>query len=340
MSTQLDYSVSIAKETTYGQVATPSRAVEAEAKMKYDIQTVTGKGQRPTHRLQRLKRNSVARLVASGETSFEIPTSGLGLWINAVLGAVTNTVVPTLTPTRYQQVHTLTKTDPIDSYTIQEVIPQIGGAAASPHTFTGMVAESIDIEAKEGEIVTAKISWMGKGMNTATAAAAAVYPGADAESLFTFVHGSIGLSGTLTPPTATAIASLSGSPAANIADISVSIKNGLDSGGFNLGGAGSRSRKNVLGNGMISGKMTAEYDSNTLRDAYLAQTALPLVLTFIHDDGVSVLQIVLPAIRLKGEIPTSNGGAPATQSIDFEAFDIPSAAEPVWIVVRTLDTVI
>lgn len=340
MTTQLDFSVSIAKETTYGQVATPTRAIESEAKFKYDIQKVQGKGMRPSKRVQRGKRSSLARLVASGDTPFEIPTSGFGLFLNAVLGVVTNTVVPTLTPTRYQQVHTLTKTDPIDSYTIQEIIPLIGGAAGQPHTFTGCVADSIDIEAKEGEIVTAKISWLGKGMNTATPAAAAVYPGGNADGVFTFVHGTIGLSGTLTPPTATVLGSLSGSPAANISDISVSIKNNLDTGGYNLGGAGSRSRKNVLGVGAITGKLTAEYDSNTLRDAYLNQTFLPLVLTFLHDDGVSVLQIILPAILLKGEVPTTNGGAPATQSIDFEAYDNDVAAESIYVVIRTVDTTV
>ena len=93
----------------------------------------------------------------------------------------------------------------------------------------------------------------------------------------------------------------------------------------------------------LSGKMTAEYTDNTLRDAYLSQSAMSLVLTFEHNVAVSgtlkpTLQIVLPAIRLKGEVPASDGGNAIKQSIDFEAFDDGVSAQPIYVVYRTLDT--
>ena len=43
---------------------------------------------------------------------------------------------------------------------------------------------------------------------------------------------------------------------------------------------------------------------------------------------------------LKGEVPASKDGSPITLSIDFEAFDNGSAAQPIWIVYRTLDTTV
>ncbi|CAH0310369.1 hypothetical protein SRABI128_04490 [Microbacterium sp. Bi128] len=113
-----------------------------------------------------------------------------------------------------------------------------------------------------------------------------------------------------------------------------------------MGGAGLRSRRPVYGRPEISGSFTAEYSSNVLRDAYLAQTPLALHLTFTHSDVIStggsasnaLLQIIIPSLRLKGDVPGSNGGEPITQSIDWEAFDNDTASQPIYIVYRTLDT--
>lgn len=342
-TTQLDYSVGIGKETTYGVAATPTRFLESDAAMKADVQKEQSAKFRPGKRVQRLNRSVLKQIEVSGDQSLEATTKGLGFLLEAALGTVTNTLIPDTSPAVYQQVHTIRKADPIPSYTIQEVLPTIGGGAGHPHTFTGCVVDSLELSAKTGGIVEVKLSWLGRDMSTDIAAAAASYPVGD--ELFAFVHGSIGHTGTLTAPTATDLAELSGAASDSISDFSVSITNNLDTGGYNFGGHGRRSRPNVLGKAEISGKLTAEYTSNELRDAYLNQTPLPLVLTFATDtvlsetpsDTVAVLQIVIPAVLLKGEVPTASG-EPITQSIDWEAYDNGSAAEPIWIVYRTLDT--
>lgn len=346
MTTQLDYSVGIGKESTYGEAATPTRFFESDASMKYDIQKSQSKIFRPGKRAPRLNRNVLSRVEVNGDMTLEATTKSLGFLIEAALGAVTNTVIADTAPAVYQQVHTLLLNDFPDSYTIQEVLPHLGGGAGQPHTFTGCIASSLMFSAKEGAPIEVKVAWMGRDMVTDVAAAVASYPVDD--DLFTFVHGSIGHAGTLTAPTATALGSLSGDPASNITDFAVTVANNLDSGGFNLGGAGRRSRPNALGKAAITGKITAEYTTNTLRDAYVNQTPLPLVLTFEHESVLSevpsptraVLQIILPSVLLKGEVPTSNDGSPITQSIDFEAFDNGLAAQPIWIVYRTLDSTV
>ncbi|MCC2030615.1 phage tail tube protein [Microbacterium allomyrinae] len=343
MATQLDFSIGMTKETVYGTPVAPTRFVESEAKLKYDVKTVQSKGLRPGKNVNRLNRNVISRFEGSGDIELDgIPTRGFGYLLNAVLGQVVNTLVPASAPAVYQQNHVLAPaSDPVGSYTVQEILPTLGGVNSHPHTFTGCVFDSLDLSAKEGAPITAKLSLTARELQTAFAASAASYPADDA--LFTFIHGAIGLAGTLTEPTTTTIASLSGSPAANIADFDLTVKRNLDSNGWNLGGAGLRSRPPVYGKPEISGKLTAEYTDNTLRDAYIAQTALPLVLTFVHNVAVSgvhkpTLQIVLPAIRLKGEVPTSNGGEAITQSIDWEAFDNGAATQPIWIIYRSLDT--
>ena len=127
-----------------------------------------------------------------------------------------------------------------------------------------------------------------------------------------------------------------GASAVNVVDFSVNVKRNLDQKGFNLGGAGLRRRAPVLGRPEITGKITVEYTDNTLRDAYLSQGSVPCVLTFTN--GSAVLQVVLPAIRFSGELPTSNGGDVVTQSIPFKAFDNGTASQPIWIVYRSADT--
>lgn len=341
MTTQLDFSVGIGKESTYGTPVTPTRFVESEAKLKYDIKTAQGKGLRPSKHVNRLSRNVVTRFEGSGDLTLDVPTRGFGFLLNAVFGSVVSTLVPTTSPAFYQQNHVMSVTDPVPTFTIQEVLPTLGGVNSFPHTFSGCAFDSLEMSAKEGGMLEAKFSLTARELSTAIAATAASYPADDA--ILTFTHGAISVGGTLTEPTTTALASLSSAPAANIEDFSLSVKRGLDSKGWNLGGAGLRSRAPVLGLPELTGKITAEYTDNALRDAYLAQSALALVLTFTHNVAVSgthkpTLQIVLPAIRLKGEVPTSDGGNPITQSIDFEAFDNGLATQPIWVVYRTLDT--
>jgi hypothetical protein len=333
MGTQLDFSVGLAAESTWNTAVTVSRFFESEAKFKWDVKRVQGKGLRPTKGVQRLNRNTPSRFEGGGVQMVEANTRGLGILLNAVLGSVTNTLVSGGT---YQQVHTLTQTDPVNSYTIQEVLPLVGGGAGQPHTFTGCVADTLDLEVKEGDIVSFKIGWLAAKLSTAIGAAATSYPATD--GLFTFTQAAIAIGGTLTAPTATALASITGSPLATISDPSLSIKNNLDKKNYNAGGAGFMSRKPVLGARQIMGKFTAEYTDNVLRDAYLAKTPLTLLLTFTHDDGVSVLQIALPSILLNGDIPTSNGGDPVEVPVDFEVFDNGTAAQPIWVIYRTLDT--
>lgn len=341
MTTQLDFTIGASKETTYGTAVAPTRFAESEAKIKYDVKTDTSKGMRPGRNVRRLNRNYVSRFEGSGDVAFDVPTRGFGFWLYAVMGDVTNTLIPSTVPAAYQQVHKLSTSDPVPTYTVQEVLPTLGGVNAHPHTFTGCVFDSIELSAKEGGTVEAKLSLTARELVTSFAQSAASYPADDA--LFTFVGGAISIGGTLTPPSATALASMSGSPAANIADFSLTVKRSLDSDGWNLGGKGLRSRPPVLGLPELSGKLTAEYTDNTLRDAYLNQTPLSIVLTFEHSVAISgavkpTLQIVLPAVRLKGEVPTSDGGNAIKQSINYEAFDDGISASPIWVVYRTADT--
>jgi Phage tail tube protein len=270
----------------------------------------------------------------------ELVTKNLGKLFEAALGSGVSTLIA---GSAYQQLFTPTTTDSLPSYTIQVGIPPIGGGAISPQTYQGMVCSGFEISAQNNAIPTAKFDFAGVTMVTATGAITPAYP--TGVEIFSFIHGAIKVgTAALTVPTTTALASGSTS-VADIRDFDMTWDNGLDSDGFNFGGAGKRSRKQVLGVRGLTGTVTAEYDNDTLRDAFRNQTDLSLVLTFatttlISGSSFPTLQIVVPNIRLEGEMPKASGGAPISQSISFTALDNAVASAQLYVAIVTSETAI
>lgn len=341
MTTQLDCSIGLKQETVYGTAVTVDQFLEftgesLERKAKFG----QGKGLRPGYRVARSGRRYLQQEEAGGGITVEAPIKGLGALLGAAFGSVTNTAVPGQSGV-FQQVHTPTLSDFLNSYTIQKGIPPLGGGATTPITFLGAVCASLEINAKAGEVVEVTTDWTAREAQTAIAYAAPAYPAA--LDLFTFVHGAIVIGGTPAAPTTTALAS-GGTTVADITEISMKWDNGLDSGGWNLGGAGKRARKPVVALSPVTGKMGAEYDSTVLRDAYMAQTPLALLLTFTHPSTIGtaahpVLQVYVPCIKLDGELPKAAGGDVIAQSIDFVGLDPQVAAQaPIYVVYVSTDT--
>lgn len=339
MSTQLDYQVGLGRETTYGTPATPDRFFETEGELEADFQYVQGAVLRPRRRVDRLDRRALDKVEVSGDMTVEVPTAGIGYLLAAALG--TTTVTETETTGVFQQVHTPVLDDWLPSFTIQELLPRLGGTQ-SAHTFTGCQASEIELSIKQGQFLQLKVSWVGKDYRTDQTAVAASYP-ADL-GLFAFIGAQVGFAGSLTAQTPTTLAALSGDPAGNVQEISVKITNNLDDNGFNLGGHGRRSRPAALGKADITGSITVEYTDDTLRDAYIAGTPIPLILTCQGDTALAgeeypTLQVVLPSIVLGGEIPKSNKGDVITQSVDFTAVDN-GTDEPIAVVYRSADSAV
>ncbi|WP_422934980.1 phage tail tube protein [Sinomonas sp. P47F7] len=342
--TQQDASLGIGREGAYGIGVTPTAFPEyLTESLKWKPEFKQGQGLRVGSRLARAPRRALVKQQAEGDIELELATKGLGKFFEAWLGSGVSTAVPGQAGA-FQQLYTPATQDPANSYTIQKGLPWVGGAAAQPVTFRGGLCTSGELTAALADIVKLKTSWNFRDVDTATAYAPPSY--ATGVELLTFVHGSISIGGTVTMPTATALAT-GGTPAANIKDFSFSFDNKLDDGGFTFGNGGKRGRKPVFGSvGEGKGKLTAEYTDNVLRDAYLSQADLSLVLTFKTATliGASALnptvQVVLPDIRLNGDIPQTNGGAPVSLPVDFDILDGLNAGSPIYVAVVTSDTAI
>ena len=334
---QADCSIGFKKEATYGTAVVPDRFLEFTSEtIDFDRTFYQGNGMRPGSRLSRSNRRALVKDGGKGDIELEVPTRGLGTFLEALLGVGSSSLVST---GLYQQLFTLIKDDFLPSVTLQKGIPRLGANTVDAYTAKGAVCSSFELSMANADVLKLSSSWTAREIDTAAAYAVPSY--AAAAELFTFVGAGLVVGGVVTVPTSTALAT-GGTPVADIRDFSISVDHKLDSNGYNMGGAGKRSRRPAVGLAEVKGRITAEYDAITFRDALAAQTPLALVATFeaateITPGNKPTLQIVVPDIRFESELPKSNGGDVITQAIDFTVFDGLVAAHPLYIAVRTAD---
>ena len=335
MASLQECSVGLVAESTWGTPVTVTRWAEFTAEtLDYTKVVKQGLGLRVGRRVAASARRVVVETMPKGDVEFELASKGMGLWFQAGLGTGTSTLVAATT---FQQLFTLSTAALAPSVTIQKGIVEVGGTV-DPYTSAGMTCDSWEINCPRGDIAKAKFSFVGKSLATATAYAAPSYPAAPV-NLFHFAQGAITIGGAVTAPSTTALAT-GGTAVANVRDFSIKCDNALAQDRFNIGGAGQIAQP-TYGLRAITGSMTIEYDSTTIRDAYLADTPLALSLTFTTSGALSTgfetFQIVLPEIKLDGDIPNANGTDIITLTVPFTVLDNLTAAQPIWIAQRTAD---
>lgn len=341
MTTQLDSSIGIKKETTYGTAVTVDHFPEfLSESFEWKPSYMVGKGLRPGSRVSRVERRTLGKNWVEGDLEIEACARGVGIFWEALMGQATSTQIGA--GPAYQHNFTLTNTDPFPTYTIQKGIPLLNGGAVQPHTFAGAACTRGSISVGTGEVVKLRTSWNAKSVDTATAYAAPSYI-VTGQELFNFFQGTLTLGGVVTNPTTTALAT-GGTVVNNILDFSLDIDNKLDTNGFAFGSGGKQARRPHIGYTEITGKMTAEFDAVTLRDLYLNNTAVPLTLTFttatqLQTGVFNTLQITIPNLKLDGELPKAVTDGVVTQSVDFTVLDGGvSGVAPVYVVMRNTDT--
>jgi hypothetical protein len=335
MASLQECSVGLIAEATWGTPLTVTRWYEFLAET-LDLQknVKQGMGLRVGSRVARSGRRVVATTLPSGDIELELCSKGMGLLFQVGMGTSTSTLV---SGTTFQQLHTLSTASLAPSVTIQKGVVEVGGTVDA-YTYAGMTCSGFEITCPKGDIAKGKFNFVGKSLSTATAYAAPSYP-AQPVNVFHFAEGAITVGGTVTAPTTTTLAS-GGTAVANVRDFSLKVDNGLASDRFNLGNSGQIAQP-TYGIRTITGSMTIEYDSTTIRDAYLNDTPLAASLTFTTAQALSTgfeqFQIVLPEIKLDGDIPNANGNDLITLTVPFTVLDNLTAAQPLWIAQRTAD---
>jgi hypothetical protein len=338
VSLQSDASIGFKKETTFGVPVTPDRHLEfLDESLDWKPTFVQGAGQRPGKRVARSSKRVLTKEEIGGSVNIELPTRGIGTWLEALFGQGASTLVPATTAV-YQQVFTLVKNDFLPSLTIQKAVPKIGGDLEVLNML-GCVASNFEIAMGNADILKLNSEWVGKAVDRDLAYATPTYP---TSHLFSFTGAQLVVGGTVVKPTSTALAT-GGDEVLNIRDFSIKVDNGLDGDGFNIGGRGQRTRKPAMANlAAITGSLTAEFDDEFYIGALLEQDDLALLATFessgplIETGQPFVVQVLVPCIRFESELPKATNGV-KTQALSFTGLD-DLTGEPIYVVVRTADT--
>jgi hypothetical protein len=331
MAAQQDQSVGFIEEVTYNtSPGAVTRWVEfTDAPFDYKPTRVQGKGLRVGSSVARSGRRVQAAVEADGSVSLEAISKGMGLLWKWAMGGATSTLVSGST---YQQVFSLSST--LASFVAQQGLVQGDDGTVDATTFTGVMMDGFDLNFPNADIVNAKFGFDICNLTTATGYAAPSY--AASPSLFHHANASLS-TGALTAPTTTALGA-GGTPVANVIGGSLTLANNLSS-VKPIGNAGKKV-KPTTGAREISGSLDVDYDSTTFRDAFIADTPFNLVITWTGEAlsvGNATLQIIVPEIKFDGDLPHPNGTDRIAQGMKFTGLDNLTAAQPLWIVMRTSD---
>lgn len=332
MVAQQDCSIGFGVETTYKTGVAPTVWPEyVEESLDWTKNTRQSQGLKVGGRVARSRRRVVPTAAGGGDVTIEAQSKALGKILRALLGSGASTLVSGST---YQQVFTLGTAVP-DPLTIQRGLPMADGSVDAT-TFLGCMATGWEIACPNGDIATIRSSWDAGDIDTEQAYTAPSY--ATASNLFHFGKAKV-YSGTLTEPTATALASGT-EELANVRSFNVSSNNNPDVGRFNANGTG---RKDIPLAGVreVAASLEVEHANTDFRDAILSDAPLFALFEFTAgalSTGLETFQIVLPELKFDTNLPRTNGGNLIIQSLTGAGLDNESAAQPIWIVQRTSDT--
>lgn len=325
MVSQLDASLSIGTETSYGIPVTTTRAFEFTSESLTDkLTSAQGEGLRPGRIADRANRRVLQQEDPSGTITMDMPTAGLGMLLAAAFGNSTSNLAKngsTAATKTYQQVHTpLWGAAP--TLTVQKCVPDLSGNV-QPYTFDGMAVGKMSIDAKQGALTTIAFDLSGRACTPGAANSFDALNYVDS-NVFSFVDGALVLASTATGPTATALGT--GTPIAGVTDVSLDWETGLDGKGWTLGSGTKRGRKQQRLLAKLSGKATIELIDGTIPAAYLQQQRLAMLLTFQSSQTIEpgfspVLQVWIPVVILGGDLPAINGAAVRTVSASFTGYE-------------------
>lgn len=320
--TGLDAQLMVGAEATWGTAVTPDHSFEFNDEgLKLDPTFLEPTGLRVGTKYKRASRVSVSRRSVSGDITLEHATLGMGLLWKHALGSAL--AAPTaLTTPAYEQIHTPGDTRGM-GLTVQVGRPEPATGTVRPFTYAGCKVTGWELSVSDNGIPTLKLTVDGRNEDTAAALAAASYP--SGSKVFSFADATLTLGGTVS--TTSGKTSVSGATAVATVVTSVSIAGAAPMAAerFGIGNAGLKSEQLENDTPTLTGSLSAEFSKTELYDLFANNTTTALVLTLTGDAiGASgsndTLEVILPAVKLKGASPNVGGPDIVQMSTDFEAY--------------------
>jgi hypothetical protein len=334
MATLLDAQVGFKKQTAFGTPIVVDRFIEAlaDTKHSFDPMVIQGMGLRVSSRYAR----SARRLAGTGRgevsLKMELTSKGLGTLLELIAGTSESTLV---SGTTFQQRHRPVLATPfMPVATIQLGIPRTDASGTvDAYTYSDCAVKSFSIDVPDNENPpTLEAVFWAASVATATALASASY--VTTPTLFSPTTGVTTLGGTLTAPTATALAT-GGTAATNIRGWTLDVDLGLVErprvGGWQRPPVGAP--KAVL-------KVKQDYDATTARDAMLAQALTSFSGSFTGgalSAGTERIELDIPTMAIDQDaFPDLTNGDGSIPEITYSVLD--NLTDDEWyIVTRTAD---
>lgn len=340
MATTQDASIGSKIEATFGSAVAVDRFYEfTDEGFEFEPDRQVGAGLRVGGRVARAGRRVEVKRAGTGSLELEMTTKGLGTLLQAAMGSGASALVSGST---YQQTFTLGASNAnLPSMTFQKGVPDASGTVQA-FTFAGCTCSEFEISLDNAGMAMLSTSWLSRSL-TVNGAGANSYQTpsyVSSPNLYHFGQAAMTLGGTVTMPTSTTLAS-GGTAVSNVRSFSLSVDNAITDDRYAIGGAGLMSQPTV-GLREVTGQMTVEFTDTTITAAYLADTEMALTLTLTSSEALSTgnatLQIVIPAVRLNGAVPTVGDTDLVTYDVEFSVLDNLTAAQPLWVILRTADT--
>lgn len=333
MTTFQDTGVTIAQETTYGTYVAGVRGVEPlgdSLGQTYNKGVVQGQGLRVGSRFPRAARRVVTNRDGTVTLTLEVTSKGMGLILNAALGASTVTVVSGAT-----NQHNFTVGDTPPSLSIQDQVVRADGTIDA-YSWLGCMCDSVEFTFNNRGLLTAAFTFDARDLSTAQSRVAPVYP-TEPVNLFHFANLSIN-TGTFTPATTTTMPSAA-TGTTNIRGGSLKLDRSLIKDRFNAGLAGLKAKQLPAGPA-LTGAFNIEYDSIAYRDLVVSDGSLTAVVQYTAgalSTGVETIAFPVPAIKFDGELPQPNNDQLIVQNMQFTCLD-DLTNTPFGVYMRTADT--
>jgi hypothetical protein len=322
MASGNDARFGLAKETTYGTRATPTRFLPLTSMgLGYTFNRYFS----PALGQGRWARPSVITTSAgSGSLAGDVPSTGFGYLLQGLHG---NTVTPVQqgATTAYLQTHTL-DTAPSKSYTIQQQTPPVSSSTLVPLDFYGCVFGGITLSWAAAGVLSYEIPVMSREVNTAQTLA--TYTAPSAWDLFSFKGGSI---------------SIGGSPEANVVgNGSVTLGFSLRDDAFALGSSGLMAQPVETDKPTAEGTFTADFNDLSNFNRVTNNTSADVLLKF---EGATIastykytLQVLIQDCVFNSPAPTVTGPGPISQDVTFSSAS--TTGDPVIITYISTDVTV
>lgn len=297
-----------ATEATYGTPVAVSRFFEFDSEsMQRQQAYIESAGLRAGRYAQPSARTKRTTRSATGGFQMDVPTKGLGLLLNLLHSS---TVTPTQIASTgaYAQDHPVGSSPVTRSATVQVNKPTVLGDDKA-FTYPGSMVSGFQFSCDTSGTLKMSVTLDAQDERTDVALAAAAYTaGVDSWDF-----------------TQATVASLNGSPLANVTGFQVGASVPMKADRWFLGSGALKQKPVHNGFTDITGTLNAEWATTSAYDLFASGQIVALVLGFegavIGGSEKFTFRLTMPAVQVRGESPTVGGPDILTQSVSFKALD-------------------